>query len=118
MSHFSQTYTKIKDAETLNQAIRNAGFKALVDSAVRGWQGNSIKAEVVAVMKGDYDIGFVRAEDGSFAAVADFAYGSCGGGSTSLGTTLNEIIRQYYLLEAQKSMPNASRDNISVRVHG
>ena len=61
MSHFSTLRTKITDAEILKSSLRD----------VRGYNGQRVRADIVAVLEGEYDLGWSRNADGSFDLIAD-----------------------------------------------
>jgi hypothetical protein len=63
-----------------------------VNANVRGWKGREVKADVVAVLDGYCDIGWIRREDGSVELIADL----WGVAQTYDQTELiNSICRQY-----------------------
>jgi len=74
MSHFSNIKTKIRNLDSLKAALSDLG----VDwkngpSLVRGYQGQTLKAEVVVEQDNNYDVGF--SWNGSeYELVADLEY--------------------------------------------
>src|SRR3972149_10524829 len=74
MSHFTQVQTVIRDRALLEEALRqlNYQFQSGESVPVRGYQGNQESAQVVIDTGGDYDIGFQRQADQSFAVCADW----------------------------------------------
>ena len=66
MSHFRSFPTKLTDAEILLTSLRDLGIHAITDSTVRGVNGQRIRADIVAVLEGECDIGWSRNVDGSF----------------------------------------------------
>lgn len=71
MSHFSTLRTKISDAVILKQSLRDLGISVQENADVRGYNGQRVRADLVAVLEGDYDLGWSRNGDGSFDLVAD-----------------------------------------------
>ncbi|NDJ54671.1 MAG: DUF1257 domain-containing protein [Chloroflexi bacterium] len=70
MSHFTRVRTKLRNLQTVQQALEEMGYN--VDSgAVRGYAGMEAQADLVVKMDGRYDIGF-RKEDDTVVMVADF----------------------------------------------
>jgi len=74
MSHFTRVQTVIRDQALLEEALRqlNYQFQSGESVPVRGYQGNQESAQVVIDTGGDYDIGFQRQADQSFAVCADW----------------------------------------------
>ncbi|WP_008313363.1 DUF1257 domain-containing protein [Leptolyngbya sp. PCC 6406] len=71
MSHFSTLRTKVADAEVLTQSLRDLGISVRNDADVRGYNGQRVRADIVAVLEGEYDLGWSRNGDGSFDLIAD-----------------------------------------------
>jgi hypothetical protein len=71
MSHFSTLRTKITDAETLKTSLRDLGINVKTETDLRGYQGQRVRADIVAILEGDYDLGWSRNSDGSFDLIAD-----------------------------------------------
>jgi hypothetical protein len=73
MSHFTRIETQIKDQQALAAALESLKLRHALDAVVRGYRGQTTRAELVAQPGGDYDIGFVReSADTAFAIVADW----------------------------------------------
>jgi hypothetical protein len=74
MSHFSNIKTKIRNLTSLKAALDDLGVDwKSGPSQVRGYQGQTLKAEVVVEQDNDYDIGF--SWNGSeYELVADLQY--------------------------------------------
>jgi hypothetical protein len=77
MSHFAKVKTAIQDQAVLCEALRQLHhqFREGENLAVRGYAGSTQTAQVVLSTGCDYDIGFQRQSDQTFAAVADWDYG-------------------------------------------
>ncbi|MFM7574578.1 MAG: DUF1257 domain-containing protein [Snowella sp.] len=59
MSHFSNIKTKIRDLTALKTSLTNLGINWKEGPrAVRGYQGQTLTAEVVVEQANNYDIGF------------------------------------------------------------
>ncbi len=119
MSHFSAVRTKIVNKQLLIESIREAGKPVQTEYAIRGFHGQAVRATVVAVLDGEYDLGF-QWDGTQFNAVADFSYGSCGGGSRSLEAELKAIIQIYTAKAAMAEVAaNAALNssNVTVKVH-
>jgi hypothetical protein len=71
MSHFSTLRTKITEAEILKSSLRDLGISVKTEADVRGYNGQRIRSEIVAVLDGEYDLGWSRNADGSFDLIAD-----------------------------------------------
>ena len=74
MSHFTRVQTVIRDQALLEEALRqlNYQFQSGESVLVRGYQGNQESAQVVIDTGSDYDIGFQRQADQSFAVCTDW----------------------------------------------
>ncbi|MGL5034037.1 MAG: DUF1257 domain-containing protein [Microcystaceae cyanobacterium] len=71
MSHFSTLRTKITDVEILKASLQDIGINTKTEANVRGYNGQQIRADLVAVLDGEYDLGWSRNVDGSFDLIAD-----------------------------------------------
>jgi Protein of unknown function (DUF1257) len=71
MSHFSTLRTKITEAEILKASLRDLGISVKQDADVRGYNGQRVRADIVATLEGEYDLGWSRNSDGSFDLIAD-----------------------------------------------
>ncbi|EKV00096.1 Protein of unknown function (DUF1257) [Leptolyngbya sp. PCC 7375] len=71
MSHFSTLRTKITEAEILTSSLKDLGISVKNDADVRGYNGQRVRADIVAVLEGEYDLGWSRNTDGSFDLIAD-----------------------------------------------
>lgn len=71
MSHFSTLRTKITDAEILTSSLSDLGIPVMIEADVRGYNGQHVCADIVAVLEGEYDLGWSRNTDGSFDLIAD-----------------------------------------------
>ncbi|MBO0352125.1 DUF1257 domain-containing protein [Phormidium pseudopriestleyi FRX01] len=71
MSHFSTLRTKITDAEILKTSLRDLGISVKSDADVRGYNGQRLRSDLVAVLEGEYDLGWSRNSDGTYDLIAD-----------------------------------------------
>ena len=73
MSHFTRIQTVMTEIDVLETAVAAVlGWETARDGLVRGYQGNKARAQLVAINpNAHYDVGFERAEDGSFSLVTD-----------------------------------------------
>lgn len=91
MSHFSQVQTVIRDQALLEESLRQLqfDFQTGEEVTIRGYQGNTERAQVVIGTGSRYDIGIQRQADGSFAVCADW-----------WGVEFNTNIRQETFMQA------------------
>ncbi|RMF28018.1 MAG: DUF1257 domain-containing protein [Cyanobacteria bacterium J083] len=71
MSHFSTLRTKISDSEILVNSLRDLGITTKTNADVRGYNGQKVRADIVAVLEGEYDLGWSENSDGTFDLIAD-----------------------------------------------
>ncbi len=71
MSHFSTLRTKITDAVILTNSLRDLGVNVKTNAEVRGYNGQQVRADIVAVLEGEYDLGWSENSDGTFDLIAD-----------------------------------------------
>ena len=95
MSHFVRVRTQIREREHLVQALRDLHyqFQEGEQLTVRGYAGNSERAEVVVDTGTRYDIGFCRQED-AYAVVADW-WGVQGNSKIRQDDFIQQVNRQY-----------------------
>jgi predicted thioesterase len=91
-SHFSTLRTRITDLQLLKLSLEQLGLTVALDANVRGWKGRKVRADVVAVLDGYCDIGWIRREDGSVELIADLWGVSRSCNHVEL---INSINRQY-----------------------
>ncbi len=74
MSHFSRLRTKITDLELLDKVLRSFGITVKTDADVRGFNGQTVRADIVAVLEGNFDLGWIANSErnlGTFDLIAD-----------------------------------------------
>jgi len=105
MSHFTQVQTVIRDQSLLEEALRqlNYRFQSGERVPVRGYQGNQESAQVVIDTGSDYDIGFQRQADQSFAVCADW-WGVRNKTKLREESFLQELNRTYALLAVKRQV--------------
>src|SRR3990170_3490315 len=103
MSHFTRVQTVIRDQALLEEALRqlNYQFQSGESVLVRGYQGNKESAQVVVDTGSDYDIGFQRQADQSFAVCADW-WGVRNKTKLREESFLQELNRTYALLAVKR----------------
>jgi hypothetical protein len=63
--HFTTLRTRITDLQLLKLTLEEMGLKVRTNTYIRGGGGQRVKADVVAVLEGYYDMGWMRQEDGT-----------------------------------------------------
>ena len=58
--------TKLTDAEILKATLRDLGICVKTVATVRGSGCQRVRADIVAILEGEYDMGWSRNADGSF----------------------------------------------------
>ena len=71
MSHFTTIKVKIKNGEVLQETLQDLGYKVEQNTLVRGYRGDTTKAEYVIRRSNGYDLGF-RRNGSDYELVADF----------------------------------------------
>ena len=73
MTHFSTLRTKMTDPEVLVTTLRDLGITVKKKADVRGDNGQRVRADIVAILEGEYDIGWSVNSDGSYDMIADLS---------------------------------------------
>jgi len=118
MSHFSTLRSKITDAELLKASLRDLGFTVETNTEVRGMGCQRVHADIVAVLDGSYDIGWVHNEDGTFSIVADLWGVARKHNLAELMTSVNQKYAVQQTLSAVAKRPGLQNANIQVKVRG
>jgi hypothetical protein len=71
LGHFSRLRTKITDPECLKAALHSLGIIVKTNADVRGPNAERVRCNVVSVLEGNYDLGWLIHSDGTFDMVAD-----------------------------------------------
>jgi len=113
MSHFSTLRTKVNDAAILKSSLQDLGIEVKSEADVRGYNGQRIRAELVAVLEGDYDLGWSRNTDGSFDLIADLWGVAKKHNQTEL---INAINQKYAVNKSLAGAKQPSLQNANVRL--
>jgi hypothetical protein len=70
-STFSTLRSKITDGELLRATLQDLNIPFKIDADVRGSNGQRYRADIVAVLIGEYDMGYSRNSNGSYDLIAD-----------------------------------------------
>jgi hypothetical protein len=110
MSHFSTLRTKITDVETLKTSLRDLGISVKSEADVRGYNGQRVRADLVAVLEGEYDLGWSRNGDGSFDLIADLWGVAKKHNQTELINSINQkyAVNKTLLEVKQRGLQNAN----------
>jgi len=105
MSHFTRVQTVIRDQALLEETLRQLHyqFQAGERVPIRGYQGNQESGEVVIDTGSDYDIGFQRQADQSFAVCTDW-WGVRNKTKLRQESFLQEVKRTYALLAVKQKV--------------
>lgn len=113
MSHFSTLRTKITDAEILKSSLCDLGVSIKTEANIRGYNGQNVRADIVAVLEGDYDIGWSRNSDGSFDLIADLWGVAKKHNQTEL---INSINQKYAVNKTLAEVKRPGLQNANVRL--
>lgn len=113
MSHFSTLRTKITDAEILKTSLRDLGINIKTEADVRGYNGQRLRADIVATLEGDYDLGWSRNADGSFDLIADLWGVAKKHNQTEL---INSINQKYAVNRTLNEVRRPGLSNANVRL--
>ncbi len=113
MSHFSTLRTKITDAEILKSSLSDLGVSVKSEANIRGYNGQNVRADIVAVLEGDYDIGWSRNSDGSFDLIADLWGVAKKHNQTEL---INSINQKYAVNKTLAEVKRPGLQNANVRL--
>ena len=113
MSHFSTLRTKITNAEILTKSLSDLGITTKTEADVRGYNGQQIRADIVAVLEGEYDLGWSRNADGSFDLIADLWGVAKKHNQTDL---INSINQKYAVNQTLAEVQQRGLQNANVKV--
>jgi hypothetical protein len=113
MSHFSTLRTKISDAVVLTSSLKDLGIQVENNANVRGYHGQQVRADIVAVLEGEYDLGWSRNADGSFDLIADLWGVAKKHNQTEL---INAINQKYAVNKALSEVMQPGLQNATVKV--
>jgi hypothetical protein len=113
MSHFSTLRTKITDAEILKASLRDLGIGIKNDADVRGYNGQRVRADIVAVLEGEYDLGWSCNGDGTYDLIADLWGVAKKHNQTEL---INSINQKYAVNKTLAEVKQRGLQNANVKV--
>ena len=113
MSHFSTLRTKISNAEILTSSLRDLGIEVKTDADIRGYNGQRLRADIVAVLEGEYDLGWSRNADGSFDLIADLWGVAKKHNQTEL---INSINQKYAVNQTLSDVKQRGLQNANVKL--
>ncbi len=113
MSHFSTLRTKITNAEILTNSLRDLGIEVKTDADIRGYNGQHLRADIVAVLEGEYDLGWSRNADGSFDLIADLWGVAKKHNQTEL---INSINQKYAINQTLDDVKQRGLQNANVKL--
>jgi hypothetical protein len=113
MSHFSTLRTKITNAEILTNSLSDLGIEVKTDADVRGYNGQRLRADIVAVLEGEYDLGWSRNADGSFDLIADLWGVAKKHNQTEL---INSINQKYAVNQTLSDVKQRGLQNANVKL--
>ncbi len=113
MSHFSTLRTKVTDAEILKSSLRDLGIEVKTNADVRGYNGQQVRADIVAMLEGEYDLGWSRNADGSFDLIADLWGVAKKHNQTEL---INSINQKYAVNRTLTEVQRAGLQNANVQL--
>ncbi|MBD1997722.1 DUF1257 domain-containing protein [Leptolyngbya sp. FACHB-541] len=113
MSHFSTLRSKLTDAEILKASLQDLGIEVKTNTGVRGLCNQTVQADIVAVLDGDCDLGWLRHSDGSLAIIADL----WGVAKKHDLTKLMDVVNQKYAINktlAEVKRPGLQHANVKL----
>jgi hypothetical protein len=113
MSHFSTLRTKITDAEILKASLRDLGISIKNDADVRGYNGQRVRADIVATLEGEYDLGWSSNNDGTYDLIADLWGVAKKHNQTEL---INSINQKYAVNKTLAEVKQRGLQNANVKV--
>ncbi|MEH1840401.1 MAG: DUF1257 domain-containing protein [Nostoc sp.] len=70
--HFSTLRTRITNPECLKASLHSLGIAVKTYADVRGSNGQTVRSDIVAVLEGNYDVGWSVNSDGNFDLIVNF----------------------------------------------
>ncbi|TVQ59956.1 MAG: DUF1257 domain-containing protein [Spirulina sp. DLM2.Bin59] len=113
MSHFSTLRTKITDVEILQSSLRDLGITTKTNAEVRGYNGQQVRADLVAVLDGEYDLGWSGNGDGTFDLIADLWGVAKKHNQTEL---INSINQKYAVNKTLSEVQQRGLNNANVKL--
>ncbi|GAB4346552.1 MAG: DUF1257 domain-containing protein [Cyanobacteria bacterium] len=113
MSHFSTLRTKITDAAILKSSLQDLGIQTKTNTDVRGYNGQRIRADLVAVLDGEYDLGWSQNADGTYDLIADLWGVAKKHNQTEL---INSINQKYAVNKTLAEVQRSGLQNANVKL--
>jgi hypothetical protein len=113
MSHFNTLRSKLTDGELLISSLRNLGIVVQTHAEVRGYHHQRVRADIVAVLEGDYDLGWSRNADGSFDLIADLW---CVARKHNISNLINSINQRYAVNQTLATVKHPGLQNATVKL--
>jgi Protein of unknown function (DUF1257) len=113
MSHFNILRSKLTNVEILKSSLRHLGIVVQTNAEVRGSDGQQVRADIVAVLEGDYDLGWTRNVDGSLDLVADL-WGVAK--KHDMAALINSINQNYAISQTLAAVKRPGLQNASVKL--
>jgi len=113
VSHFSTLRTKIADAEILKTSLKDLGLTVKNNADVRGYNGQRVRADLVAVLEGEYDLGWSRNSDGTYDLIADLWGVAKKHNQTEL---INSINQKYAVNKTLSEVKQRGLENANVKL--
>lgn len=113
MSHFNTLRSKLTDTAILQDSLRQLGFVVQTNTMVRGSNCQHVRADVVAVLEGGYDMGWSRNEDGSLDLIADL-WGVAR--KHDMSQLLNSINQKYAVYQTLAAVQRPGLQNATVKL--
>lgn len=113
MSHFSTLRTKITDVEILKSSLQALGIATKTNADMRGYHGQQVRADLVAVLEGDYDLGWSANSDGTYDLIADLWGVAKKHNQTDL---INSINQKYAVTKTLADVQQRGLNNANVKL--
>lgn len=93
VSHWTKVQTQIKDLDALARAAESLGYRLQTGNVeVRGFYQPMRDVDAAIRLRGPYDVGFKRQQDGTYAIVCDFWAGHV---EQELGPKCGRLLQEY-----------------------
>jgi len=113
MSHFNTLRSKLTDVAILQDSLRQLGFVVQTDAMVRGSDCQSVRADIVAVLEGGYDLGWSRNANGSLDLITDL-WGVAR--KHDMSQLLNAINQKYAVYQTLAAVQRPGLQNATVKL--
>ncbi|MBD2077221.1 DUF1257 domain-containing protein [Phormidium sp. FACHB-592] len=113
MSHFNTFRSKLTDIAILQDSLRQLGFVVQTNAMVRGSNCQHVRADIVAVLEGGYDMGWSHNEDGSLDLITDL-WGVAR--KHDMSQLLNAINQKYAVYQTLAAVQRPGLQNATVKL--